>query len=337
VVSEEGNVLPAGQSMSSLAEGRALSFEQLSISTGIPIGASGILHSNPAGINALPSSGSAVIQGSAIPLTLNGGASLNVTSGLAGALPLNPPKEIINIALVTASSTKESSASAEKPSDRTPPVRSLQLRNVRLPYGSLEILKVVLPTCADIVDLRFVGCELSSADLVLLGDVLAVSLHLRYLSLDHQANLGSNFNWCTLIPPELQSLSLRGNGITDADVLALVTALKPHRALISINLSRNNIGRVGAEHLADLLLRGCPQLAALSLGSNLLTDEATLTLAKALSRQALPTEEALLRRKYFHSLERDRLAEEENVRDVDIMPRLPMSQLSLLCIPNYSS
>eukprot|EP00668_Euglena_longa_P014594 GGOE01018584.1.p1 GENE.GGOE01018584.1~~GGOE01018584.1.p1 ORF type:complete len:558 (+),score=142.03 GGOE01018584.1:62-1675(+) len=86
--------------------------------------------------------------------------------------------------------------------------------------------------------------------------------------------------WHGILLTNIQDLSLRGNHITDDQLLRLTTVLATHQHLLCLNLWGNDITDTGANHVAEML-RANRKLTALNLGNNRIGDHGAAALAKS--------------------------------------------------------
>ncbi|KAJ3369732.1 hypothetical protein GGF31_005037 [Allomyces arbusculus] len=233
------------------------------------------------------------------------GPHLRITHDPFGALAVTALPPLPTVIVPTSSAGSDGSESAIAVPTTHAPAATLHLANW---HADVAPLASALANAPDITDLRLVNAGLSTADLRLLALTLP-NTAVRALHVD--GNPAPDFPWSTLLAPTLIHVSLRGNKLTDDAGVRLASALRTHRALASLNISRNHLARATCDALADALAHNTT-LHSLSLAGNKITDEALVALARgALAKVALAHDDAAVRKMYFAELERTAKAAEE--------------------------
>lgn len=96
--------------------------------------------------------------------------------------------------------------------------------------------------------------------------------------------------WHSALMTGIQSLSLRGNGIDDAQVASIATLLEGNTDLVSLNLWGNRITSVGVKTLANSLMKN-RSLTCLDLGHNQIDDSGVEAIMRCFTVQDVSNDE----------------------------------------------
>ncbi|XP_025070139.1 leucine-rich repeat-containing protein 71 isoform X3 [Alligator sinensis] len=192
-------------------------------------------------------------------------------------------------------------------------VREVFMRGWKIEDKMLGIFSKCLPALGNLQALHLWKVGLTDLLLSSLVSILPSCPNLKTLSLE--GNPLPEGSFYKLIPEDstLAHLSLRNNSIDDAAAWqlgqALSTLTAANRSLVSLTLSFNHIGDVGADHIAQGL-RLNRSLLSLSLAHNRIGDEGAARLAEVLGPFALTHTEVVERRRLLlekESQERSRV------------------------------
>ncbi|XP_059156224.1 leucine-rich repeat-containing protein 71-like isoform X3 [Physella acuta] len=184
--------------------------------------------------------------------------------------------------------------------ERWDTVTEVHVRGWKIDTSMMETFRQCWTLLERLHTINLWNTGLTEASLVSLAAFLPLCLHLRNVILDGNNVKGEN--WSELIGADslIQMLSLRHCGITDTGACGIGRVLgnmkAPNTKLISLNLSGNLIGDVGAESLA-WGLRMNRTLMALTLLGNNIGNKGAMKISEALSRFPLSHEETVERRK----------------------------------------
>ncbi|KAH9495024.1 Leucine-rich repeat-containing protein 71 [Bulinus truncatus] len=185
-------------------------------------------------------------------------------------------------------------------SEKWDTVTEVYVRGWKIDDTMMETFRLCWLTLDRLHTINLWNTALTEATLHTMATFLPQCSNLTNVILD--GNTVKEENWSELIGPDslIQNLSLRHCKITDKGAVkigrVLGHATLSNLKLISLNLSGNLIGDVGAQGLAEGL-RMNRTLLSLSLMNNNIGDKGTEKLAEALSRFPLTHEEIVERRK----------------------------------------
>ncbi|XP_019411425.1 PREDICTED: leucine-rich repeat-containing protein 71 [Crocodylus porosus] len=195
-------------------------------------------------------------------------------------------------------------------------VREVFMRGWKIEDKMLGIFSKCLPALGNLQALHLWKVGLTDLLLSSLVSILPSCPNLKTLSLE--GNPLPEGSFYKLIPEDstLAHVSLRNNSIDDSAAWqlgqALSTLTTANRSLVSLTLSFNHIGDVGANHIAQGL-RLNRSLLSLSLAHNQIGDEGAARLAEVLGPFALTHTEVVERRRLLlekESQERSRVRHE---------------------------
>ncbi|KAL5019458.1 hypothetical protein ScPMuIL_002350 [Solemya velum] len=184
--------------------------------------------------------------------------------------------------------------------DKPDTVTEIFIRGWKIDVTMMNIFKQCWPTIEKLHSVNLWNTALNGETLSIMAAFLPQCASLRNLVLD--SNPVREQNWHELLTEEcpVQNLSLRHCGITDkgAEMLghSLGSARKTNTKLIALNLSGNQIGDAGMEHIANGL-RMNRSLLSLSLANNHIGNKGAQKIGEVLSRFPLTHEEVVERRR----------------------------------------
>ncbi|CAF4006952.1 unnamed protein product [Rotaria magnacalcarata] len=180
-------------------------------------------------------------------------------------------------------------------------ITALYMRSWKLDQRFIDILKKILPLQEQLHTLDFCFVGLNDKTIYGLVELCQVIKNLKNISLDGNPIAAECFH--LLIEKDdskISQLSLRYCNITDTGVERIARALgnisRQNWKLLTLNLSGNRIGDIGAQSLAAAL-RYNRTLISLNLSSNFINDKGALPLALVLRRIVLTPEEIIQRRR----------------------------------------
>ncbi|CAF3795688.1 unnamed protein product [Rotaria socialis] len=180
-------------------------------------------------------------------------------------------------------------------------ITALYMRSWKLDQRFIDILKKILPLQEQLHTLDFCYVGLNDKTIYGLVELCQVIKNLKNISLDGNPIAAECFH--LLIEKDdskICQLSLRYCNITDKGVERIARALgnisRQNWKLLTLNLSGNRIGDIGAQSLAAAL-RYNRTLISLNLSSNFINDKGALPLALVLRRIVLTPEEIIQRRR----------------------------------------
>ncbi|KAJ3208640.1 Leucine-rich repeat-containing protein 71 [Entophlyctis luteolus] len=219
-------------------------------------------------------------------------------------------------------------ALTDQGNDEEDVAQKVEVRGWRIGVKVLDILNSAICACPTITHLVLWNCGLTENHFTsVLGATLTSNL--RSLNIDQNPKIPECLYGLLLAEDSLlKALSLRTNGITDVGARALASTLRINRALTSIDLWGNLIGKDGACDLAEAL-RFNQSLMSLSLAKNSIGDEGVLYLCKTLSNYPLQHEDPTVRKKALSDLDRLRRELEEDSTIKKAKAKVSMSGIPL--------
>ena len=194
----------------------------------------------------------------------------------------------------------------EADDDRT--VTEMYIRGWKVDKAMMEVFLECWPTLPLLHTVHLWNTGLAADTLPLLASFLPLCKHLHTLVLDGNTLTGTPVSILFGEGSLLKHLSLRFCGITDIEAYAIGSALAVTTCrvslLLTLNLSNNQIGDVGAGHIADGLKLN-RSLLTLNLASNQIGDEGVAKLCIALSQFPLSHKQVVERRQLL-SKEREK-------------------------------
>ncbi|CAL1530498.1 unnamed protein product [Lymnaea stagnalis] len=138
-------------------------------------------------------------------------------------------------------------------------LHSINLWNTGLTEETVHTLATFLPQCVNLRNVTLDGNTVKEENWSeLIGEEsLIQNLSLRHCKITDKgaASIGRALGTAKLANTKLLSLNLTGNFIGDVGATALAQGLRMNRTLVSLVLMNNNIGNKGAEKLAEALSR----------------------------------------------------------------------------------
>ena len=190
--------------------------------------------------------------------------------------------------------------------DRT--VTEIHIRGWKVDKVMMEVFLECWPTLPLLHTVHLWNTGLAADTLPLLASFLPLCRHLHTLVLDGNTLTGTPMSTLFREGNLLKHLSLRFCGITDNEAYAIGSALAATTCrvslLLTLNLSNNQIGDVGAGHIAEGLKLN-RSLLTLNLASNQIGDEGVAKLSIALSQFPLSHKQVVERRQLL-SKEREK-------------------------------
>ena len=208
--------------------------------------------------------------------------------------------------------------------DRT--VTEIHIRGWKVDKVMMEVFLECWPTLPLLHTVHLWNTALAADTLSLLASFLPLCKHLHTLVLDGNTLTGTPVSTLFGEGSLLKHLSLRFCGITDIEAYAIGSALAATTCrislLLTLNLSNNQIGDVGAGHIADGLKLN-RSLLTLNLASNQIGDEGVAKLSIALSQFPLSHKQVVERRQLL-SKKAGNMAQRSRRPSVSMAQKIPV-------------